>query len=34
MSATKLSDYVLQFVAEQGVRHVFIVPGGGAMHFN
>ena len=30
----KLADYVMQFVAEQGVRHVFMVPGGGAMHLN
>jgi acetolactate synthase-1/2/3 large subunit len=30
----KLSDYVMQFVAEQGVRHVFMLPGGGAMHLN
>ena len=30
----KLSDYVIQFVAEQGVKHVFLVPGGGAMHLN
>ncbi len=30
----KLSDYVLQAVAEQGVKHVFLVPGGGAMHLN
>ena len=30
----KLSDYVMRFVAEQGVRHVFLVPGGGAMHLN
>jgi len=22
----------MQFVADQGVRHVFMVPGGGAMH--
>jgi acetolactate synthase-1/2/3 large subunit len=29
---TKLSDYVFQFVADQGVKHVFMVPGGGAMH--
>ena len=28
----KLSDYVFQFIAEQGVRHVFMFPGGGAMH--
>ncbi len=28
----KLSDYVMQFVAALGVRHVFMLPGGGAMH--
>ena len=28
----KLSDYVFQFIAEQGVKHVFMLPGGGAMH--
>jgi acetolactate synthase-1/2/3 large subunit len=30
----KLSDYVIQFVADQGVKHVFLVVGGGAMHLN
>ena len=30
----KLSDYVLRFIAEQGVKHVFLVTGGGAMHLN
>jgi acetolactate synthase-1/2/3 large subunit len=30
----KLSDYVVDFVARMGVRHVFMVPGGGAMHLN
>jgi len=30
----KLSDYVVQFIAEQGVKHVFLVTGGGAMHLN
>ncbi len=30
----KLSDYVIQFVADQGVKHVFLVTGGGAMHLN
>jgi acetolactate synthase-1/2/3 large subunit len=30
----KLSDYVIQFIADQGVKHVFMVPGGGAMHLN
>src|SRR5438270_3349803 len=30
----KLSDYVVQFIAEQGTKHVFLVTGGGAMHLN
>ncbi len=30
----KLSDYVVGFIAEQGVKHVFLVTGGGAMHLN
>ena len=30
----KLSDWVFQFLAELGVRHVFMVTGGGAMHLN
>lgn len=30
----KLSDYVFQFVADAGVKHVFLVTGGGAMHLN
>jgi acetolactate synthase-1/2/3 large subunit len=30
----KLSDYVVGTVAEQGVRHVLMLPGGGAMHLN
>ena len=30
----KLSDYVINFVATQGVKHVFMLPGGGAMHLN
>src|ERR1035441_9589544 len=30
----KLSDYVVQFVAREGVKHVFFLPGGGAMHLN
>lgn len=29
---TKLSDYVFQFVADLGVEHVFMLPGGGCMH--
>jgi thiamine pyrophosphate-dependent acetolactate synthase large subunit-like protein len=30
----KLSDYVVECVRRAGVRHVFLVPGGGAMHLN
>jgi acetolactate synthase-1/2/3 large subunit len=30
----KLSDYVVRFIESLGVRHVFMVPGGGAMHLN
>ncbi len=30
----KLSDYVAQKVFECGVRHVFMITGGGAMHLN
>lgn len=30
----KLSDYVMAFVAGQGVKHLFFLPGGGAMHLN
>lgn len=30
----KLSDYVIKFIADLGVKHVFMVPGGGAMHLN
>ena len=30
----KLSDYVMKFIAGLGVKHVFLVTGGGAMHLN
>jgi acetolactate synthase I/II/III large subunit len=30
----KLSDYVVRFIADQGVQHVFMLAGGGAMHLN
>jgi acetolactate synthase-1/2/3 large subunit len=29
---TKLSDYVLEFVARAGVKHLFMLAGGGCMH--
>jgi acetolactate synthase I/II/III large subunit len=28
----KLSDYVIEFVANLGVKHIFLLPGGGCMH--
>ena len=30
----RLADYVMSFVARQGVKHVFLLTGGGAMHLN
>ena len=30
----KLSDYMMQFIVNQGVHHVFTVVGGGSMHLN
>src|SRR5689334_6544954 len=30
----KLSDYVVGFIAKQGIKHAFLVTGGGAMHLN
>jgi len=28
----KLSDYIFDFLKEKGIKHAFILPGGGAMH--
>ncbi|MGA7079584.1 MAG: thiamine pyrophosphate-binding protein [Terriglobales bacterium] len=30
----RLADYVMSFVAQQGVKHIFLLTGGGAMHLN
>lgn len=30
----KLSDYVFQFLESKGVKHAFMLPGGGAMHLD
>ena len=30
----RLADYLAQFLADRGVRHIFMVTGGGAMHLN
>ncbi len=29
---TKVSDYIAQFLVDQGIRHLFLIPGGGMMH--
>jgi acetolactate synthase I/II/III large subunit len=28
----KLSDYVVDYLVQQGLRHIFLLPGGGCMH--
>jgi acetolactate synthase-1/2/3 large subunit len=33
-SLVRVADYVFSFVAQQGVKHVFLVTGGGAMFLN
>lgn len=30
----RLADYIAQFLADRGVRHIFMLTGGGAMHLN
>ncbi len=30
----RVADYIAKFLADRGIRHVFIVTGGGAMHLN
>ncbi|MCL2185394.1 MAG: thiamine pyrophosphate-binding protein [Treponema sp.] len=30
----KLSDYIIQYLEQLNVNHVFMIPGGGAMHLN
>lgn len=30
----KVSDYVIQYLEQLGVPHMFMLPGGGAMHLN
>lgn len=34
MSGARVADYIAQRLVEHGVRHVFMVTGGGAMHLN
>jgi len=33
-SPYRVADYIADFIAGQGVEHVFLLPGGGAMHLN
>jgi acetolactate synthase-1/2/3 large subunit len=33
-SQVRLADYVMRYLADSGVRHIFLVTGGGAMHLN
>ncbi|MBV9156668.1 MAG: thiamine pyrophosphate-binding protein [Acidobacteriaceae bacterium] len=30
----KVSDYVVQFLSDQGIKHVFVITGGGSMYLN
>lgn len=30
----KVSDYIVQFLEKEGIRHIFMLPGGMAMHIN
>ena len=30
----KLSDYVIKYLEQLDIGHMFMIPGGGAMHLN
>ena len=32
MALIKVSDYIMQFLVKQGIRHLFLISGGGMMH--
>lgn len=34
MNVIKVSDYIIKYLADKGVRHIFMLTGGGAMHLN
>src|SRR4051812_33279692 len=34
MSKVRVSDFIAQTLVKHGIRHVFLVTGGGAMHLN
>lgn len=33
-TAIRVADWIMKRLADEGVRHVFLLPGGGAMHLN
>lgn len=32
MAVTKVSDFIIRFLTEQGIHHIFLISGGGMMH--
>lgn len=34
MTTMRVADWIMQRLADEGLRHVFVLPGGGAMHLN
>ncbi|BAL23760.1 thiamine pyrophosphate-binding protein [Azoarcus sp. KH32C] len=34
MTSMRVADFIMQRLADEGLRHVFVLPGGGAMHLN
>jgi acetolactate synthase I/II/III large subunit len=32
--ASRVADWIVSRIADEGVRHIFLLPGGGAMHLN
>ena len=34
MNTMRVADYIFKFLADRGVKHTFLVTGGGAMHLN
>ncbi len=34
MGTYRVADYIMEFIADLGVKHVFLLPGGGAMFLN
>ena len=34
MALVRVADWIMQRLADEGLRHVFVLPGGGAMHLD